>query len=129
MLRGELLLREGRLAEGRPLLQDVARKLRALRGPDAWIMALFRLEAIARTAREVGDWDLAEDMARQMLEHDAAYGGAHLAAALVARHRGDAAAAGAALAEAERLWRDADEDLPERLRARELRVATSVRGR
>ena len=40
-------------------------------------MALFRLEAMAHVAREVGDWDLAESMARQMLEHDAAYGGSH----------------------------------------------------
>ena len=50
-----------------------------LPGPDAWIQALFRLEAIARTARDVGDWELAECMAGQMLEHDAAYGGSHLA--------------------------------------------------
>jgi hypothetical protein len=80
------------------------------RGEEA---ALFRLESIARAAREAGDWELAEHTARQMLEHDPAYGGSHLAAALVARHRGDIAAADQSLAAAARYWRDADPDLPE----------------
>jgi tetratricopeptide (TPR) repeat protein len=117
-LRGEMLLREGRGAEGGDLLKDVQKRLRALPGPDAWIQALFRLESIARMAREVGDWELAEYTARQMVDHDAAYGGAHLALALVARHRGDGAAATRAAAEAERYWRDADPDLPERAELR-----------
>jgi tetratricopeptide (TPR) repeat protein len=111
-LRGELLVREG-AAEGRRTLEAVARALRALPGPDAWIEALFRLEAMARLARDVGDWDLAEFMARQMIEHDAAYGGSHLAAALVADRKGDRQAAATARAEAARYWRDADPGLPE----------------
>ena len=53
-LRGELLLREGAVAEGRRSLEEVARTLRALPGPDAWIQALFRLESMARVAREAG---------------------------------------------------------------------------
>ena len=113
MLRGELLLREGGRAEGRGLLEGVARTLRGLPGPDAWIQALFRLEAMARLAREVGEWELADFMAGQMLEHDAAYGGSHLARALVAEHRGDGIAAARARAEAARYWRDADPDLAE----------------
>jgi tetratricopeptide (TPR) repeat protein len=112
-LRGELLLRDGARAEGRRLLESVARTLRAQPGPDAWIQALFRLEAMARLARELGDWELAEFMGRQMIEHDPAYGGSHLALALVAEHRGDHRAASASRAEAERYWRDADPDLPE----------------
>jgi hypothetical protein len=112
-LRGELALRDGARAEGRRLLESVARALRAQPGPDAWIQALFRLEAMARLAREVGDWELAELMGRQMLDHDPAYGGSHLALALVAEHRGDRGAASASRAEAERYWRDADPDLPE----------------
>ena len=52
-------------------------------------------------------------MARQMLEHDAAYGGSHLALALVADRAGDREAAARARAEAARYWRDADPDLPE----------------
>jgi tetratricopeptide (TPR) repeat protein len=117
-LRGELLLREGAATDGRRILQDVARTLRAIPGPDAWIQALFRLEAMARLAREAGDWELAEFLARQMLEHDSAYGGSQLAAALVAEHRGDAAAAAAARAAALRYWRDADAGLPELALAR-----------
>ncbi|HET8648188.1 MAG TPA: hypothetical protein VFO85_22015, partial [Vicinamibacteria bacterium] len=112
-LRGEILLREGR-AEGRDLLKDVQRRLRALPGPDAWIQSLFRLESIARMARDVGDWELAEYTARQMLDHDAAYAGSHLALALVARKRGQAEEATRASAAAARYWRDADADLAER---------------
>ena len=53
-LRGELLLRSGARAEGRAVLEGVERTLRGLPGPDAWIQALFRLELIARAARDVG---------------------------------------------------------------------------
>jgi len=113
MLRGEMLIREGARQEGRQVLERVARTLRGLPGPDAWIQALFRLEAMAQLARDAGEWDLAAFMAQQMLEHDAAYGGSHLARALVAEHRGDGAAAARARAEAARHWRDADPDLPE----------------
>jgi hypothetical protein len=112
-LRGERLLRQGRGPDARRVLEDVAGTLRGVPGPDAWIQALFRLEAIARLAREAGDWELAGGMARQMLEHDPAYAGSHLALALVAEHHGDAAAASEERGAAERLWRDADPDLPE----------------
>ena len=113
-LRGELLLRSaGRQAEGRTLLEDVQRRLRAVPGPDAWSQTLFRLESIARSAREAGQWELAEYTAAQMLEHDAAYGGSHLALALVLQYRGDAAGAERELAAARRLWREADPDLAE----------------
>ena len=112
-LRGELLLRQGAGPEARRLLESVAVTLRALPGPDAWIQALFRLEALARLARDVGDWDLAETMARHMLEHDSAYAGTHLAVALVAERRGDRSAAATAYGDAARYWRDADPGLPE----------------
>jgi tetratricopeptide (TPR) repeat protein len=113
MLRGELLIREGASVEGRRVLEEVARNLRALPGPDAWIQALFRLEAMGKLARDTGEWELAAFMAQQMVEHDAAYGGSHLAQALVAEHRGDRDGASRARAEAVRHWRDADPDLPE----------------
>jgi tetratricopeptide (TPR) repeat protein len=122
-LRGEILLRSGQVAEGRTRLQEVERRLRALPGPDAWIQALFRLEAIARTAREVGDWALAEHTARQMLEHDPPYGGSHLALALVASRKGDAAEAARAFEAAERAWREADPDLAELQEIRTRRTA------
>ena len=57
-LQGEFFLRTGKTEQGRPMLEEVARKVRAAPGPDAWTQALFTLEAIARAAREVGDWEL-----------------------------------------------------------------------
>jgi tetratricopeptide (TPR) repeat protein len=110
-LRGELLLREGRHAEAAPLLKDVQRRIRAVPGPDAWTEALYRLESIARAAREAGDWDLAAYTAEQMREHDPAYAGTRYALALVAEQRGDAAAAAREFAAAVELWKDADSDL------------------
>jgi hypothetical protein len=87
--------------------------VRALPGPDAWTQALFTLDAIARAAREVGDWDFAGWAARQMLDHDPHYAGTHLALGLVAGHNGDAAAARAEFALAKEYWKHADPDLPE----------------
>ena len=112
-LRGEILLRDGARAEGRRLLETVTAALRAALGPDSWIQATFRLEAVARLARELGEWDLADSIARQMLEHDPAYGGSHFARALVAEHRGEARAAAEGFSSAERHWSEADEDFPE----------------
>lgn len=112
-LRGELLLRTGRMEEGRAVLKEAQLALRAVPGPDAWIQALFRLETMARSAREAGDWELAEYTARQMLDHDPSYGGSHLALALVLEHQGDASGAGRERAAARGYWRDADSDLAE----------------
>jgi len=112
-LQGELFLRTGQRENGRAMLEDVVRKARAAPGPDAWIQALFTLEAIARAAREVGDWELAGRVARQMLEHDPAYAGTHYALALAAEHAGDDRAAGNEFALAENYWSQADLDLPE----------------
>jgi tetratricopeptide (TPR) repeat protein len=122
-LRGEILLRSGRMADGRARLQEVQRRLRALPGPDAWIQALFRLEAIGRTAREVGDWKLAEHTARQMMEHDPPYAGSRLAAAWVAAHKGDTSQAEREFATAEGAWGEADPDLPELAEFRARRTA------
>jgi tetratricopeptide (TPR) repeat protein len=112
-LQGEFFLRTGQTAKGRPMLEEVARHVRAAPGPDAWTQALFTLEAIARAAREVGDWDFAAWAARQMLEHDPNYAGTHYALALVAEHKGDAAAARAARALVAKHWKDADPGLVE----------------
>ena len=57
--QGEFLLRTGKQDTGRPMLEEVVRKARALPGPDAWTQTLFTIEAIARAARDVGDWDFA----------------------------------------------------------------------
>ena len=127
VLRGEIMLRSDRRAEGSAMLKDVQRKIRALPGPDNWIMALFRLEQIAHTARAAGDWELAEFTARQMLEHDQFYAGAHYALALVAEHRGDAGTQRREFATAEKLWAKADPNLPELARIREKLVVAESR--
>ena len=112
-LQGEFFVRTGQREKGRTLLHEVAAKVRSAPGPDAWTQALFTLESIARTAREVGDWDLADWAAGQMMAHDPSYAGSHYARGLVARERGDQATARAAFDEARRLWKQADPDLAE----------------
>ncbi|HEY9232424.1 MAG TPA: hypothetical protein VIS78_09760, partial [Blastocatellia bacterium] len=112
-LQGEFSLRTGEAEKGKAMLKQVVSKIRSERGPDAWAQALFRLEAIGAAARRAGDWELAETMARQMLEHDTAYAGSHYAMALVAEHKNDNVVAVTEYAEAEKLWRNADGDLPE----------------
>lgn len=107
-LQGELLLRAGKLHEGRTALEKVEKSLRALPGPDAWIQTLFRLESIAKSARDAGAWDLAEYTASQMLDHDAGYGGSHLAMALVLKQKGKVAGAREEIEKAKSCWRDAD---------------------
>jgi tetratricopeptide (TPR) repeat protein len=124
-LRAEILLREGKSDEGRALMKSVQARLRALPGPDAWTQALFRLEAFARVARDVGDWELAEYTARQMLEHDSAYAGSHLALALVARERGETDLAQSEAAEARKYWKDADRNMKELALLRDKQLASN----
>ncbi|HEV8345811.1 MAG TPA: tetratricopeptide repeat protein [Vicinamibacterales bacterium] len=112
-LQGEFFLRTGQRERGRAMLEQVTREVRAAAGPDAWTQATFEIEAIARAAREAGDWSFATWAARQMIEHDARYAGAHYARALAARHEGDEKTAQAELALAAQYWVDADSDLPE----------------
>jgi tetratricopeptide (TPR) repeat protein len=126
-LRAELLLRDGKLEEGGTLMKDVQSRLRALPGPDAWTQALFRLEAFARTARDVGDWNLAEHTARQMIDHDAAYAGSHFAMALVARERGDVGLARTEAEAARKYWRDADPGMKELAELRSLETLSAAR--
>jgi len=112
-LQGAFLLRTGQNAKGRSTIEGVVHKVRALPGPDNWTQALFTLEALARTARDAGEWDLAEWIAQQMREHDPNYAGTHYALGLVAQHKGDAAASRKAFDLAKRYWSKADADLPE----------------
>ena len=112
-LQGGFLLRTGQRDKGRARLEQVMQKVRAATGPDAWTQGLFTLEAIARAARDVGDWEFAERGARQMLEHDPAYAGTHYALALAADHRGDREAARSEFELALKYWSRADRDLPE----------------
>ena len=112
-LQGELSLKTAERAKGRATLDEVTKRLRAAPGPDAWSQALFTLESIARAARQVGDWELAGRLARQMLEHDPVYAGGHYALGLVAEHDGDPATARTEFGLALKAWAKADPDLPE----------------
>ncbi len=111
--RGELLLNTNQVDEANAVLKNAQKVLRDTPGPDAWSQALFRLETIARSARDAGDWSLAEYTAKQMLDHDAAYGGSHYAMARVLEHKGDVAGTKREMEFAKKYWRDADSDLPE----------------
>jgi tetratricopeptide (TPR) repeat protein len=112
-LQGEFFLRTGQKERGRAMLDEVIRRLREAQGPDSWAQTLFTIEAVARAAREVGDWDFAGFAARQMAAQDPAYGGAHYALGLVAEHNGDIRTAQAEFALARKYWAKADPDLPE----------------
>ena len=128
-LRGSILVRKGDGEKGRAMLERVQATYRGLRDPDGWTQALFRLELIARQAREAGDWTFAEFMAKAMLDHDAAYGGTHYALAMVARQRGDEATAEREMREAKRLWSEADDDLAELREVDPRKVADAGDGR
>jgi tetratricopeptide (TPR) repeat protein len=112
-LQGEFRLRTAQRDQGRQGMERAAQKWRALPGPDAWTQSLFRLEALARSARQVGDWQLAARMAQLMLEHDPNYAGTRFALGLVAHHDGNAATAAREFALAQKAWAQADRDLPE----------------
>jgi Tfp pilus assembly protein PilF len=68
---------------------------------------------MARSARAVGDWELAGRMAQLMVEHDPAYFGSHYALALVAQNAGNQPAARREFDFALKAWATADKDLPE----------------
>ena len=68
---------------------------------------------MARNAMEAKDWDLAEHVAKQMLEHDEAYGGSHYIMALVLQNKSDRVGAHREVEAARQYWKDADSDLPE----------------
>jgi tetratricopeptide (TPR) repeat protein len=112
-LRGEILMRQGKKAQGAAILKDVATRVRAIPGPDAWMQAIYRLELIARIGRDTGDWELGEFAANQMLEHDRFYAGTQFAIALVAEHKGDQPTARDCFAKAQQYWNKADPDLGE----------------
>ena len=112
-LRAEILLREKNTEEGEALTADIEKLILAAPGPDAWSAALFELESIAQTARQLGDWELAEATARELVKHNSSYAGGYFALGLVAEHAGDTNKARQQFATAEKLWSKADKDLPE----------------
>ena len=121
-LQGEFNLRTAQRDKGRAMIESAAKKWQSLPGPDAWSQSLFRLEALARSARAVGDWSLAARLAQLMLEHDSNYAGTHLALGLVSHHNsGTSATTLREFALAEKAWANADKDLAELKTIAELR--------
>ncbi len=118
-LRAEILLSQKKSAEGVTLMKEIEEQLRASPGPDARSQALIQLDSIARGARETEEWALAEFTAREMIQQEPSYAGGYYALGLVSEHLGDSVAASQEFAIAERLWSDADKDLPELHSARQ----------
>src|SRR6266851_1261104 len=112
-LRAEILLSQRKSVEGAALMKDIEEQLRASAGPDAQSQALIQLDSIARRARESQEWGLAELTAHQMIQQDPSYAGGYYALGLATEQRGDLAAASQQFGVAERLWSEADQDLPE----------------
>jgi tetratricopeptide (TPR) repeat protein len=112
-LRAEFLFRDKKTEEAEALLQDIAKMILARPGPDAWSAARFELESLARSARQSGDWNLSDAIARDMIQHDPTYAGGYFALGLVAEHAGHPAQAREQFAAAEKFWSKADQNLPE----------------
>jgi tetratricopeptide (TPR) repeat protein len=112
-MQGEFRLRTADRDRGRQMMESAAKKWRSLPGPDAWTQALFRIEALARAAREVGDWTFAARLTQMMLEHDPNYAGTRYALGLLAQHDGNKETAAREFALAMKGWANADRDMPE----------------
>jgi protein-disulfide isomerase len=112
-LRAEILLSEKKSAEGVGLMKSIEKELRGSLGPDTRSQALIQLESIALRARDLQEWALAELTAQEMIQLDPSYGGGYYALGLAAEHENDSALASQQFAVAERLWSEADQDLPE----------------
>jgi len=112
-LRAEILLAEGKSAEGVGLMKQIEEQLRASPGPDARSQALVEFDSIARRARQTEEWALAELTAEKMIEQEPGFAGGYYAKALVKEHEGDSSAAAEQFAIAGVLWSEADRDLPE----------------
>jgi tetratricopeptide (TPR) repeat protein len=112
-MQGEFRLRTAQRDRGRQMMESAARKWRSLPGPDAWTQALFRIEALTRAAREVGDWTFAARLTQMMLEHDPNYAGTRYALGLIAQHDGNKDTAAREFASARKAWANADRDMLE----------------
>jgi len=112
-LSAMLNINAGAREQGEMELRDAVRGIQAAGNPDSWAQGLFQLEMFAAFARKHGQWEIAQEIAQALMEHDPHYAGSHFELALVAQHRNDALIAKAEFAAAARLWSGADRDLPE----------------
>ena len=76
-LRGELLLRTGRVEDGRGS-RNVVSALRRRAGAGRVVTGAVPPRDAGAKHGDAGDWDTAGFIAAQMLDHDASYGGSHL---------------------------------------------------
>src|SRR6266571_1752864 len=112
-LRAEILLSQKKSAEGVALMKEIEGQLRASPGPDARSQALIQLDSIARRARETEEWALAEITAQGMIQQDPSYAGGYYALGSVSEHQGNSITAIRQFSVAEKLWSEADKELPE----------------
>jgi len=113
ILCGEIALRKGSATKANAQLKEVLNGLMAARRSGDAVNYLFNMLYIGQQARSADDWDLADTAAQQLLVFDPSYAGGHYIAAIVAEHKGDSATAWKELTAAERLWGQADPELPE----------------
>jgi tetratricopeptide (TPR) repeat protein len=123
LVQGEFLLRKGQPDKGRLMLRDGVSKLRADPASDRWTQNLLRIEAVETLAREVGDWALAGDVARQMRQFAPTYAGTHYALAKEAAHAGNTVSARQEYQAAINGWNAADADFGMLTDARRQRAA------
>ena len=112
-LRGALLLNSGDKTNGEQLFQKVILRIRLANGPDAWTQGLFQLEFLFAMARREDDWELAAQLAEAIDQRAPDYAGSHYALAIIAKHSRDFETAKQEFRAAEKLWNQADPDLPE----------------
>jgi tetratricopeptide (TPR) repeat protein len=110
LLNLALMLGRGSMADAPALAERISQYTRRATSADSWSQGLFRIEVLSALARQTGQWDIADEMARLMLAGDPYYGGSHYAEALAAEHRGDRAAAAQEFAAAKTYWNHADSD-------------------
>ncbi len=110
LVQGELLLRQGESEKARAMLRDGVSKLRADPASDRWTQSLLRMEAVDTLSRDLGDWDLAGEIAKQMQQFAPGYPGTHYALAKAAEYAGHAEAARQEYQSAISGWSAADAD-------------------
>ena len=110
LVQGEFLLRKGRPKEARAMLLGGISKLLADPSSDRWTQTVLRVEAVATLARDLDDWGLASDVARQLQRVAPSYPGTHYALAREAEHAGNTDAARHEYQEAINGWSAADVD-------------------
>jgi protein-disulfide isomerase/Tfp pilus assembly protein PilF len=112
-LRAEILLAQKKSVEGVGLMREIEEQLRGSPGPDSRSQALIALDSIASRARAIEEWALAELTAQEMIDQDPSYAGGYYAMGLAAEHEGNVSKAIQQFSIAEKLWSEADQDLPE----------------